>query len=128
MDYSAAKIYHAQRATKRLQEREQLRLDKLAAIRTAIKQIVPAYPMIQAVYLFGSVMQNGRFIPKSDIDIAIQCHPQNACLPIETELWHKLEEAVQWEVDLRPYLPPIIQAIADYGECVYARDSHHSGT
>ncbi len=127
MDYSAAKAYHAQRAAKRLQARERLRLGKLAAIRTAIKQIVPAYPMIQAVYLFGSVMQNGRFTTKSDIDIAIQCNPQNACLPIETELWRKLEEAVQWEVDLRPYTPPLTQAVANYGECVYARKNYHSG-
>jgi predicted nucleotidyltransferase len=120
--------YHAQREVERRQQREGLRLEMLERVREAISQLAPDFPTIEAVYLFGSVVQYGRFNTHSDIDIAIHSERVGDWLEAESVFWRKLEEAVRWEVDLRPYEPPITQAIADYGECVYARESDHSGT
>jgi predicted nucleotidyltransferase len=120
--------YHAQREAERRQQREGLRLEMLGRIREAIGQLAPDFATIQAVYLFGSVVQPGRFNTHSDIDVAIRSERVGDWLEAESTFWRKLEEAVQWGVDLRPYEPPITQAITDYGECIYARESDHSGT
>ncbi len=120
--------YHAQREAERWQQRETLRLEMLSWVRQAIGRLAPGFPTIQAVYLFGSVVQSGRFTSHSDIDVAICSERVGDWLAAESAFWRQLEEAVQWMVDLRPYEPPITHAIADYGECVYARESDHPGT
>ncbi|MCB8942900.1 MAG: nucleotidyltransferase domain-containing protein [Ardenticatenaceae bacterium] len=114
--------YHARREAARLQEREALRRQRLDAARTAIRQLAPTYPAIQAVYLFGSILQIGRFTSQSDIDVALSCDD----VAVESKFWRELEAALEWDVDVRPLQHPITQAVNDYGECVYERKSPHS--
>ncbi|HRQ37414.1 MAG TPA: nucleotidyltransferase domain-containing protein [Chloroflexota bacterium] len=117
--------YHAQREAERWQQRETLRLEMLSRVRQAIGQLAPGFPTIQAVYLFGSVVQPGRFTSHSDIDVAVDSERVGDWLAAESVFWRQLEEAVRWMVDLRPYAHPITQTIADYGECIYARESDY---
>ena len=114
--------YHARREAERLAQREELRQARLADTRAAIRQLAPTYPAIRAVYLFGSIMQSGRFTPQSDIDVAIACDD----VAVESHFWRALEEALEWNVDVRPFQHPITQAVNAYGETVYERESAHS--
>ena len=114
--------YHARREAEQLQQREMLRHSRLEATRTAIQQLTPTHPAIQAVYLFGSIMQIGRFTIESDIDVALVCDD----VAVESEFWRQLEATLEWDVDVRPFQHPITQAVSDYGEIVYERESSHS--
>lgn len=116
--------YHAQREAEWLHQREQLRQEQLARARAAIERLAPKYPAIQAVYLFGSLMAEGRFMRHSDIDVAVVSNDVAA----ESKFWRALEEALEWNVDVRPFQGAVAQAVADHGECVYARESDCSGT
>jgi predicted nucleotidyltransferase len=114
--------YHARREAERRAQREELRQARLANVRAAIRQLAPTYPAIRAVYLFGSIMQSGRFTPQSDIDVAISCDD----VAVESRFWRALEEALEWNVDIRPFQHPITQAVSAYGEIAYERESAHS--
>ena len=116
--------YHEQREAERLRQREELRQEQLDKARRAIQRLAPQYPAIEAVYLFGSVMAEGRFTQRSDIDVAVVADDVAA----ESRLWRALEEALEWNVDVRSLEGAVAQAVADHGECVYARKSHRSGT
>jgi predicted nucleotidyltransferase len=118
----SAREYHAQREAKQLRQREHLRQRQLTGTRKAIRQLAPRFPAIEAVYLFGSIVQPGRFTDHSDIDVAVKTND----VATESAFWRALEEALEWNVDVRPYQHPITQAVADYGECVYARESNHT--
>ena len=111
--------YHARREAERWQQREALRQARLDVVRTAIRQLALVYPAIEAIYLFGSIVQPGRFTPQSDIDVAIICDD----VAVESEFWRELEEALGWDVDVRPLQHPITQAVSEYGETVYERES-----
>lgn len=115
--------YHAQREAEQLHQREQLRQEQLARARTAIQWLAPEYPSIQAVYLFGSSMAEGRFTRHSDIDVAVVSDD----VATESKFRRALEEALEWNVDVRPLQGAVAQAVADHGECVYARESDRSG-
>jgi predicted nucleotidyltransferase len=109
--------FHALREAKRLQEREKLRVARLEAIQQAVRRHAPDFPAIQAVYLFGSILKTGRHTAASDIDVAVQ----GAGVAEESDFWRTLEQAVQWNVDVRPYAPPLIEEIAISGIKVYER-------
>lgn len=115
----SAREYHAKREAKQLRQREQLRQKLLTRARKSIRQLAPRFPAIEAVYLFGSIVQTGRFTDRSDIDVAVKAEDVTA----ESAFWRALEETLEWNVDVRPYQHPITQAVADYGECVYAAES-----
>lgn len=115
--------YHAQREAERLRLREQLRQQQLARTREAIQRLAPKYPAIQTVYLFGSLMAEGRFTRYSDIDVAVETDDVTS----ESRFWRALEEALEWNFDVRPLQGAVAQAVADHGECVYARESDRSG-
>ena len=51
-------------------EREHLRRQTLADVQTLLDELAPQYGLEEA-YLFGSVVKNGRFHEKSDVDIAV---------------------------------------------------------
>jgi predicted nucleotidyltransferase len=106
--------YHAQREQARREEREALRREVLGQARTAIRGLVPRFPAIRAVYLFGSVLAPGRFLPDSDVDVAIDCDD----LETETPFWRALEESLHRNVDLRPRTGAVAQAVEDSGERV----------
>lgn len=109
--------YHAQRDQERRAERERLRLEVLERARAAIRKRAPEFPAIRAVYLFGSLLQPGRFHSASDVDVAIDC----VDLEAETPFWRSLEEALERNVDLRPRTGPIARAVEVHGERVYER-------
>jgi predicted nucleotidyltransferase len=113
----ASRQYHRERDAKRRAEREAYRHEWLERVRTAIRQVAPTIPAVRRAYLFGSLMQAGRFRPDSDIDVAVECSD----LEQESLFWRGLERALQREVDVRPYVEPITQAVAWYGELVYER-------
>ena len=115
--------YHEQREAERLRQREQLRQQQFDKARRAIQRLAPEHAAIEAVYLFGSVVAEGRFTQRSDIDVAVVADDVAA----ESRFWRALEEALEWNVDVRPLQGAVAQAVADHGECVYARKSHRSG-
>jgi predicted nucleotidyltransferase len=110
--------YHARRENELRQERERLRLGVLAKARDAILQSAPLFPAIRTVYLFGSLLQPGRFRSDSDVDVAIDCDD----LEIETPFWRLLEEALRRDVDLRPRIGVIARAVEEEGELCYERE------
>src|ERR1700712_4868978 len=109
---------HARRERELRQERERLRLAVLEKAREAVRQSAPRFPAIRAVYLFGSILQPGRFRPGSDVDVAIDCDD----IEVETPFWRMLEEALQRDVDLRPRIGPIARAVEQGGELCYERE------
>ncbi|MBA2593693.1 MAG: nucleotidyltransferase domain-containing protein [Pseudomonadota bacterium] len=114
----AAHEYHARRQRERRAQREALRQQRLTTLRQAIQRRAPRYPAIGAVYLFGSVLQPGRFTSGSDIDVAVE----GADVDTESRFWRALEEDCGGAVDLRPLQGAVARAVADHGERVYVRD------
>lgn len=106
--------YHARRERELREEREALRLRVLEQAREAIRRVAPEFPAIRAVYLFGSIVQPGRFHSGSDLDVAIDCED----IGVETPFARALEELLDRSVDLRPRVGPIAQAVGDEGERV----------
>jgi len=107
--------YHARRERQRKLAREQLRCEKCRQVRTAIQHLAPAYPRLQAVYLFGSLVQPGRYHSRSDIDVAVVCDD----VTTESRFWQALEAELEHDVDLRPYRGAVAWAVDTYGECIY---------
>ena len=104
--------YHARRNAERLARREALRVQRLAAVREAIKRLAPQHKAIEAVYLFGSILCRGRYTRRSDIDVAVDCDD----LETESCFWQALETALETDVDLRPRQGPIADAVQSSGE------------
>lgn len=109
--------YHARRDRELRQEREALRLEVLESAREAVRRSAPLFPAIRAVYLFGSLLQPGRFRPNSDVDVAIDCDD----IEMETPFWRMLEEELRRDVDLRPRIGAIARAVEEEGERCYER-------
>ena len=109
--------YHARRDRELRQERESLRLGVLERVRDAVRRSAPRFPAIQAVYLFGSLLQPGQFRPDSDIDVAIDCDD----VEVETPFWRMLEDALERDVDLRPRIGTVARAVEQGGELCYER-------
>lgn len=110
--------YHARRDRELRLEREGLRLEVLEKARDAVRRSAPVFPAIRAVYLFGSLLQPGRFRRDSDVDVAIDCDD----IEVETPFWRMLEEALQRDVDLRPRIGAIARAVEQGGELCYERE------
>lgn len=87
-----------------LKERENLQFKRHEAMRKALLNkiinidIWYKYHLIKNVYLFGSILEPGFFIKKSDIDIAVE---GNITAKEYFDLWRKVEEIIDWEVDLK---------------------------
>lgn len=119
-----AKQYHARRDRQRSVEREQQRLARLQQVKKAILALAPRYPAVQRVYLYGSLVQPGRYGPHSDVDVAVAGDDVAA----ESQFWQALEQALNCSIDLRPYQGAVAWAVDTYGECVYEREISNSGT
>jgi predicted nucleotidyltransferase len=115
--------YHARRDQARRDEREALRREVLEEARSAIQRLAPQFPAMRAVYLFGSILQPGRFHARSDVDVAVDCDD----LSQETPLWRALEETLERNVDLRPRTGAVARAVEDYGERCYEREVPRPG-
>jgi predicted nucleotidyltransferase len=109
--------YHARREQALHEEREALREEVLERARSAILRLAPGFSAIRAVYLFGSVLAPDRFLPDSDIDVAIDSDD----LGVETPFWRGLEDALQRNVDLRPREGAVARAVESFGERCYER-------
>ena len=110
--------YHARRDRELREEREALRLGVLERARDAVSRSAPRFPAIQAVYLFGSLLQPGQFRPDSDVDLAIDCDD----VEVETPFWRMLEDVLERDVDLRPRIGAVARAVEQGGELCYARE------
>lgn len=109
--------FHIRREEVRRRQREEMRRQRYQRVRMAVEQIAPAHPAIRAVYLFGSLVQPGRFTLHSDVDVAVDCDDPAA----ESRFWRALETALQSDVDLRPRRGAVAWAVAAQGECIYER-------
>lgn len=114
----ASRAYHQQRDAARREAREKRRLERLAAARRAIGELAPGERSLRAVYLFGSVLQPGRFTRRSDIDVAVDSDDPAA----ESWFWRALEDALDSPVDVRPLSGAVAFAVEHGGERVYARE------
>jgi predicted nucleotidyltransferase len=116
-DIGAARQYYYERERQRRAQREAERQQWLRRVREAILQLAQRYPGVRRVYLFGSLVQPGRFRPDSDIDIAVECDT------VETEsiFWRALERELKRDVDVRPLVGAIVETVADSGEQVDER-------
>ena len=117
VDIGAARQYYYERETQRRAQREAERQQWLGCVREAILQLARRYPGVRRVYLYGSLVQPGRFRPDSDIDIAVECDT------VETEsiFWRDLERELKRDVDVRSLAGAIVEIVADSGEQVYER-------
>lgn len=91
-----------------------------ASVLAAIQAVLPRYPNVQRVYLFGSVIRKGAFRPNSDVDVAIEGTNAEQYFA----LWRDLEEvAPDWIIDLREINEPsyFAQIVRQRGELVYER-------
>ncbi|MFH7241714.1 MAG: nucleotidyltransferase domain-containing protein [Spirulina sp.] len=89
---------------------------------TAIRQVIPHYPNITQVYLFGSVTQPGQFCDHSDIDIAVA----GTDAATYFALWRDLESACPDRlIDLREINHPshFSDMVRRTGELVYESSS-----
>lgn len=113
----AAREHYRRRKAQRHAQRERERLAWLARAQEAILRLAPCHPGVQEVYLFGSLLQPGRFRPDSDIDVAVICESLEA----ESAFWRALEHELQRDVDVRPATGAVAEAIASGGMRVYGR-------
>jgi len=117
-DLRAARAYHRQREAARRDAREARRRERLVAARRAIRELAPGEASLRSVYLFGSVLQPGRFSGRSDVDVAVDCDDPAA----ESHFWRALEDSLGSSVDLRPRAGAVAAAVEHGGERVYARE------
>ena len=110
---------YRRRERERWRLREDLRQQVLGQVRTAVARLAPREPAVGAVYLFGSLLQPGRFRPDSDVDLAVDCDDLEA----ESRLWRALEQELERDVDLRPRRGAVARAVATSGELGYAREA-----
>lgn len=115
----AAREYHRQRDAKQRNQRETYRHEWLVKAQVAIRTLAPNYTALRCVYLFGSIMQPGRFRCDSDIDVAVECSD----LEQESAFWRAMEHTLRRNVDVRPYVDGIVRAVAWSGKLVYERES-----
>lgn len=123
VDIEAARQYYHQREAQRRAHREAERQQWLLRVRQAVAQVAPRYPGVQRVYLFGSLVQPGRFRPDSDIDVAVDCDT----LETESEFWRALERELERDVDVRPLTSAVAEAVVYGGEQIYGRQDTPSG-
>jgi len=109
-----------QRAERRLATKEKQREKARQAACDAIETVMPDYPSVQQVYLFGSVITPGVFKDSSDIDVGIEGADMALCF----DIWRDLERVVSnWQFDVRPLESedPFSERIRQKGELVYER-------
>lgn len=114
-EVAAVAAYQEGRRRARLEEREELRRERLEAVRAAILEAAASDPAIREVYLYGSILAPGRFGEHSDVDVAVSADDVES----ESRLWRELERRLGWSFDVRPLAGPIVRAVEEEGERVY---------
>ncbi len=115
IDIEAARQYYYRRELNRQARREAQRQQWLRRAREAVSRLALLYPGVRRVYLFGSLVQPGRFRPDSDIDVAVECDT----LESESAFWRALEQELKRAVDVRPLAGVIATVALNQGEQIY---------
>jgi predicted nucleotidyltransferase len=118
VDIYACREHLRQREEKAYLEREQRRQAAREAILAALQGILPHYPTLEQVYLFGSVTRIGAFQADSDIDLAVTGISAEEYFA----LWRDLEAALaDWRIDLRELDQTSYfgQRVRQQGELIY---------
>jgi predicted nucleotidyltransferase len=115
-------FYHTLRrlAQARFREKERRRRRARRAVEEAISVVLPHYPAVRRVYLFGSVTRPGAFEAGSDIDIGVEGADMALCL----DIWRDLERVVtEWLLDVRSLDRDdlFVERVRQKGEVVYDR-------
>ena len=122
VDLDACREAFRARQQKMRAERENRRLDALAAVRRAILECVQGYPSVRRIYLFGSVVRPEAFRRDSDVDVAVE----GIGVAEYFDLWRHLEHAApEWTIDLRDITLPSLFAerVRSTGVLIYERDN-----
>lgn len=122
VDVAACRRSFLAREERARAKRELRRQTALKAATDAIRSRVADYPALRRVYLFGSVLRQGAFKPRSDIDIAVE----GVDAVDFFSLWRDLEEAMpDWAVDLRDLVPgsKFALRVQERGRIVYEREA-----
>lgn len=122
LDIKAARQYYHERETQRYAQREAERQRWLQRVRETVSHLARRYPEVRRVYLFGSLVQPGRFGFDSDIDVAVECDT----LEIESVFWRALERELERDVDVRSLTGAVAEIVTDKGEQVYGRQDSRS--
>ena len=120
-DLKAARQYYHTRETRRRAQREAERRRWLQCVREAVARLASAYPGVCRVYLFGSLLQPGRFRADSDIDVAVECDT----LETESLLWRAMERELERDVDVRPLVGALAEVVMTEGVLIYERQDSH---
>jgi predicted nucleotidyltransferase len=101
--------------------RERGRLAALQALRNAVCSVLPCFPGVRRVYVFGSVLRPGAWRSTSDVDLAVE-----GKLSAEEyfALWRELERAaLNWPIDLVELDRDLRFAdrVREQGELIYER-------
>jgi predicted nucleotidyltransferase len=131
-DIAASRARLRSRQERQFRAREERRLAALKALRSAAHSVLPRFPGVRCVYLFGSVLRPGALRSTSDVDVAIE-----GGLDAEEyfALWRELERAAPgWLIDLVDLDQDLHFAdiVRERGELIYGRpdsdaESRHSG-
>ncbi len=124
IDPKAASQHYYEREARRRAQREAERQEWLQRVREAASRLAAHYPGVRRVYLYGSLIQPGRFRPDSDIDVAVECDT----VETESAFWRALELELGRDVDVRPLTDVIAEAAMRGGEEIYGRQDSHPGT
>lgn len=90
-------FYQRQEAYRQKNETRQKKV--LPVVKQAVRKVMPMYPTVQRVYLFGSLIRPGAFRTDSDIDLGIEGVNMADCF----DIWRDLEQIVtDWNFDVRP--------------------------
>ncbi len=101
---------------------DELRRLRLAEVCQAVVHLAPEFPAVEAVYVFGPLVERGRFIAAAEFDVAIDCPDPET----EAHFWATLEEAVNHPVNLRLCQGAVAEAVAAHGQRIYLRSDRPS--
>jgi len=97
-DVAACRAHLRDRHARAYQVRERRRRAAIAALRCAVRVVLPRFAGVQRAYLFGSVLHPGGWRATSDVDIAIE---GKLDAREYLALWRELERAApDWLIDL----------------------------
>ena len=109
------------RLNKQREQREGYRLQTLDEVKAVLPAAAVRFSSVQRLYLFGSIICQGQFHAKSDVDIGV--------VGITAEdyfaLWRELEAALpEWLIDLRDISEPSFFAdrVQKTGLLIYERE------
>ncbi len=107
-----------QREKARQQANEERRQQARQSVLSAIAKVMPHYPAVMRVYLFGSMTRPRSFRTDSDIDIGIEGVNTAVCF----DIWRDLERTAQmWNLDVRSLEDndPFSDQVKARGELIY---------